>query len=81
MSQAKWREAMKHSAAAFQAARPADTPVDAERLPHACRTWGPNAAQRSELDADLRSALSLHDTCHVGTTWSMSCRMRNGHVA
>jgi hypothetical protein len=27
------------------------------------------------------AALSLHDTCHVGTTWSMSCRMRNGHVA
>jgi hypothetical protein len=54
MSQAKWREAMKHRAAAFQAARPADTPVDAERLPHVCRTWGLNAAQRSELDADLR---------------------------
>jgi hypothetical protein len=27
------------------------------------------------------TALSLHDTCHVGTTWSMSCSMRNGHVA
>ena len=26
-------------------------------------------------------ALSLHDTCHVGTTWSMSCSMRNGHGA
>ena len=45
---------MKHSAAAFQAAHPPDAPVDAERLPHACRTWRLNAAQRSELDADLR---------------------------
>ena len=24
-------------------------------------------------------ALSLHGTCHVGTTRSMSCSMRNGH--
>lgn len=25
-------------------------------------------------------ALSLHDMCHVGTTCSMSCSMRNRHV-
>lgn len=30
---------------------------------------------------DEHAALSLHDTCHVGTTWSMSCNMRNGHGA
>ena len=60
---------MKHSAAAFQAARPADTPVDAEGLPHACRTWRLIAAQRSGLDADLRGpcfalpAVILLQTC------------------
>jgi hypothetical protein len=29
----------------------------------------------------FRTALSLHDTCHVGTTWRMSWSMRDGHGA
>jgi hypothetical protein len=28
-----------------------------------------------------QAALPLHYTCHVGTTWRMSCSMRDGHRA